>query len=142
MAFFAARASTDGARDRGASANLSANIDYLYDENGVPYGGVYRSPATSTSPTYFTMVTDDRGDVVELLDAAGNPFAAYHYDCWGWINEGYDNFNGIQTQATSLISATLASSIVAQQHLTYAGYVYDAEMRVTTERPRATGLQP
>jgi RHS repeat-associated protein len=105
----------------------SWRIDYLHDENGVPYGGVYRSPATSTSPTYFTMVTDGRGDVVELLDAAGNPFAAYHYDAWGWINEGYDNFNGIQTQGTSLINSTLASAIVAQQHLTYAGYVYDSE---------------
>ena len=49
----------------------------------MPWGGVYRSPATSTSPTYFTMVTDDRGDVIELLDAAGNPFACYHYELWG-----------------------------------------------------------
>jgi YD repeat-containing protein len=26
-------------------------IDYLHDEEGVPFGGVYRSPATSTDPT-------------------------------------------------------------------------------------------
>ena len=30
----------------------SWRIDYLYDEEGNPYGGVYRSPATSTSPVY------------------------------------------------------------------------------------------
>ena len=61
----------------------SWRVDYLYDEDGAPYGGVYRSPATSTSPTYFAMITNDRGDVVELLDANGNAFAAYHYDAWG-----------------------------------------------------------
>jgi hypothetical protein len=29
------------------------------------------------------MVTTDRGDVVELLDVYGQPFAAYRYDSWG-----------------------------------------------------------
>ena len=29
------------------------------------------------------MITTDRGDVVELLDANGDPFAAYRYDAWG-----------------------------------------------------------
>jgi hypothetical protein len=46
---------------------------YLYDENGDPYVGVYRSPGSSTTPAVFGMVTNDRSDVVELLDAAGNP---------------------------------------------------------------------
>jgi hypothetical protein len=44
---------------------------------------VYREPATSTIPVVFGIVTTDRGDVVELVDAAGSPFSAYRYDAWG-----------------------------------------------------------
>jgi RHS repeat-associated protein len=114
--------------------SLSANngttswrIDYLYDEDGTPYGGVYRSPANSTSPVPFTMITNNHGDVLELLDAAGNAFAAYRYDPWG-LPQGAGNYaTGIWTASTSLISSTLAGQIASEQVLRYASYVYDPE---------------
>ena len=100
--------------------SASWRIDYLYDENGSLYGGVYRDPATSTTPTVFGMVTTDRGDVVELLDTNGAAFAAYRYDAWG-------NPTSTVTQATGLINSTLAANIATRQLLRYAGYAYDAE---------------
>jgi RHS repeat-associated protein len=102
-------------------------IDYLCDEESVPFGGVYRSPASSTSPTYFTLVTSDRGDTVELCDADGAAFAAYRYDAWG-LPQGEGNFTtGVWTQSTSLVNSTLAGQIATRQVLRYAGYVWDAE---------------
>jgi RHS repeat-associated protein len=114
--------------------SLSANngttswrIDYLYDEDGTPYGGVYRSPANSTSPIPFTIVTNNHGDVLELLDASGGAFGAYRYDPWG-LPTGAGNYaTGIWTASTSLISSTLAGQIASQQVLRYAGYTYDPE---------------
>jgi RHS repeat-associated protein len=100
----------------------SWRVDCLYDEDGTPYGGVYRSPSTSTSPTYFTTITNDRGDVVELLDANGAAFAAYHYDAWG-LPQGA----GIWTVSTGLINATLVGQMASRQVLRYAGYAYDSE---------------
>ena len=105
----------------------SWRVDYLRDEEGTPYGGVYRSPATSTSPTYFTTITNGRGDICELLDANGNAFAAYHYDAWG-LPQGAGNYaTGIWTQSTSLVGSTLAGQIASRQVLRYASYVYDSE---------------
>ena len=107
----------------------SWRVDYLRDEEGTPYGGVYRSPATSTSPTYFTTITDSHGDVCELLDANGNAFAAYHYDAWGLPQGSGSYATGIWTQATSdgVINATLAGQIASRQVLGYASYAHDAE---------------
>jgi RHS repeat-associated protein len=106
---------------------LANRVDYLYDEEGTPYGGVYRSPATSTSPTYFTTITNARGDVCELLDANGNAFAAYHYDAWG-LPQGAGNYaTGIWTASTSLVSSTLAGQIAGRQVLRYATYAYDSQ---------------
>ncbi len=70
------------------------------------------------------MITNGRGDVVELLDANGNAFAAYHYDAWG-LPQG--SGNGITTTSTNLITSTLASQIASRQVLRYADYVYDSE---------------
>jgi len=86
----------------------SWRIDYLHDEEGVPFGGVYRSPATSTSPVYFTMITSDRGDTLELCDANGSAFAAYRYDAWGAPQGEGSYATGVWTQGTSLVNATLA----------------------------------
>ena len=105
----------------------SWRIDYLYNEDGTPIGGVYRSPANSTSPVFFAMITNSHGDVCELLDANGNAFGAYHYDAWG-LPQGSGNYaTGIWTASTSLISSTLAGQIASEQVLRYASYVYDPE---------------
>ena len=71
------------------------------------------------------MVTTDRGDVVELLDTAGDPFAAYRYDPWGKPST-------TATQATSLIGSSLAAEIGTRQVLRYASYVYDADIGTST----------
>lgn len=68
----------------------------------MPYGGVYRSPADSTSPIAFTMITNKHGDVLELLDANGDAFASYRYDPWGSPLTAETT-----TQATSLITSDL-----------------------------------
>jgi RHS repeat-associated protein len=105
----------------------SWRIDYLYNEDDTPIGGVYRSPANSTSPTFFAIITDSHSDVCELLDTNGNAFAAYHYDAWG-LPQGPGNYaTGIWTASTSLISSTLAGQIGSEQVLRFASYVYDPE---------------
>ncbi len=89
----------------------SWSITYLYDEYGRPYGGLYRdttdvNPTKWPEPVFFALVTTDRGDVVELLDADGNPFAAYRYDAWGNpLGEG-NITAGLWAQETSLVPAT------------------------------------
>jgi RHS repeat-associated protein len=108
-------------------------VDYLYDEEGALYGGVYRSPATSTSPIYFTAVTNDHGDVHELCDADGHAFAAFRYDAWGLPQGGGSYATGIWTAETRdssnniVVSATLAGQIASRQILRYASYAYDSE---------------
>ncbi len=79
------------------------------------------------------MVTTDRGDVVELLDASGQAFAAYRYDAWGnpldvgnagrgtWAQGTVDNENH------EVISPEVATKIAQRQPLRYAGYCYDSE---------------
>ncbi len=109
------------------SGSNSWRIDYLYNEDGTPIGGVYRSPANSTSPVFFAIITNSHGDVSELLDANGNAFGAYHYDAWGLPQGSGSCATGIWTASTSLISSTMAGQIASEQVLRYAGYVYDRE---------------
>jgi RHS repeat-associated protein len=104
-------------------------VDYLYDEEGALYGGVYRSPATSASAVYFTAVTNDHGDVLELCDADGAAFAAYRYDAWG-LPQGAGNAGaGVWTRNTdtALVTATVAGQIASRQMLRYASYAWDSE---------------
>ena len=74
----------------------------------------------------FALMTTDRGDVVELLDAAGSPFAAYRYDAWGNPQGSGNVATGIWSQSTALINSTLATDIARRQPLRYAGYCYDS----------------
>jgi RHS repeat-associated protein len=108
------------------SGTASWNLTYLYDESGDPYAGVYRSPGSSTTPMVFGMVVTDRGDVVELLDAAGTPFAAYRYDAWG-NPQGTGNVGtGIRSTSTGLITSQVATEIAQRQVLRYASYCWDS----------------
>jgi RHS repeat-associated protein len=122
--------SSSGLSLRKLSASQGAaswRLDYLTDEEDRPYGAVYRSPASSTSPLYFTIVTNDRGDVLALADADGAVFAAYRYDAWGAPQGAGNLATGIWTQATSLITANQAGQIATRQILRYASYAYDTE---------------
>jgi len=96
------------------------SITYSYGEDQRAWAAVYESSDTS-SPTIFHPVTTDRGDVVELTDASGAPFAAYRYDAWGKV------LSENSQAATGSLTATLAADITARQPLRYAGYCYDAE---------------
>jgi RHS repeat-associated protein len=95
------------------------SITYSYGEDQRAWAAVYASSDT-TAPTLFHLVTTDRGDVVELTDAVGQPFSAYRYDAWGRVLSA-------SSQATGSISASTAADITARQPLRYAGYCYDAE---------------
>jgi len=105
----------------------SWRIDYLYDEEGVPYAGIYRSPASSVSPVLFALIASERGDVLELLDSNGDAFTAYRYDEWGNPIGAGNYATGIWTQASSVVNSTLAGQIASRQILRYASYAYDAE---------------
>jgi hypothetical protein len=63
------------------------------------------------------MITTDRGDVVSLLDSAGNPFAANRQDAWG-NPQGSGNLGaGIGTQSTGLVGQAVADAIAVRQPL-------------------------
>ncbi len=110
--------SVNSTRTVSGSVNATGNVTFMLDANDNPYAGVYRG-SQATSATMFYLVTTDRGDVSELLDAAGNAFAYYRYDPWG-------NQVASGTKSTALISTTLAARIAAVQPLRYAGYAYDS----------------
>ncbi len=102
----------------GTSAVDVWKISYLYDGQGRPYAGVYRSEQDAAVP--FVMVTTDRGDVVELRNTSGSPFAAYGYDAWGTHRS-----EACTSVAAGSIDAVTAARILERQPLRYAGYCFD-----------------
>lgn len=102
-----------------ASNGTTYTLDYMYDEKGIVFAGVY-SGTDATEGVRFMMSTTDRQDVRDLIDEDGDAFAHYTYDAWG-------NQLGIQTAATSLVTAEQAEAIANRQPLRYASYVFDAE---------------
>jgi RHS repeat-associated protein len=102
------------------STGATYTLTYFADESGRPWAATYAGSDAAT-PVMIQLVTTDRGDVVELLDASGNAFATYRYDAWG-----SPIASGTQTRAAGAISAALASSIASGQPLRYAGYGWDA----------------
>lgn len=95
----------------------TTKLAYLYDGSGRPYAGVVT--LDDTPPILFGMVTTHRGDVVELVDVVGEPFALYLYDAYG-------NPTGMETTATpGGPSAQDAATIAEFQPLRYAGYCFD-----------------
>jgi YD repeat-containing protein len=96
----------DGLRLLGLASEVSDGttytIDYLYDERGVVFAGVY---AAGIEVVPFQMATTDRGDVRELLDRCGFSFAHYSYDAYG-----NPTWNMVLPNADSLVSASTAQA--------------------------------
>jgi RHS repeat-associated protein len=112
----------DGLRLLGLAAQVSDattyTLDYLYDERGVVFAGVYA--ATETTAVPFLMVTTDRGDVRELLDENGAGFAHYSYDAYGVPIGSATAPDGTASVPTSTVTA-----IASRQPLRYASYTFD-----------------
>ena len=77
-------------------------LSFTYDASGAP------QTVTCGNTTYL-YVTNLQGDVVAILDDAGNPVVQYSYDAWG---------NLLST------SSAMEDHPVAYNPLRYRGYVY------------------
>jgi RHS repeat-associated protein len=95
-------------------------VTYYYDAAGNPYAGLDRKlTGTSRTTHSFFIVSDNRGDVLELLDADHVAFAAYRYDVYG-------RPTATVTKGTPAIDSSWAAAIAERNLLRYSGYVYDA----------------
>jgi RHS repeat-associated protein len=96
---------------------------YFYDAAGRPWAAVDRKLSAVAGSTHsFYLVTDDRGDVVELLEADHIAFGAYRYDVYGRPTE-----TTWRTTDTTAMDDSWMEPITADRSLLrYAGYSYDA----------------
>jgi RHS repeat-associated protein len=104
---------------RAQTGTSTVAVDYLSDASGRPYAAAVSLPNTSTALLAW-LVTNQRGDVVELASASGEPFAYFRYDAYGQVAS-----SGVR--AVSGMPTATAQSITDAVRLRYAGYVYDAE---------------
>jgi len=93
-------------------------IRYVYDSEGKPFAGVYRSDTISATP--FLIETSDRGDVRELLASNGASFALFSYDSYGMPTSTV-------TAAAGSLTTTQAAEVSGRQPIRYAGYAFDIE---------------
>ena len=87
-------------------------IWYTYDENGLKTGFTYNGTA-------YYYVYNLQGDVIALLNSAGETVARYDYDPWGKIIAITDG-NGVDVSSNSAHIANI-------NPIRYRGYYYDAE---------------
>ena len=91
----------------GSSATI---MDFIYDNQGLPFALNYSTNNGSSFTTYY-YVLNLQGDVVKLVDGGGTSVASYAYDAWGKI----------------LSSSGSKAEI---NPLRYRGYYYDTETGV------------
>ena len=101
-------------------ASETQTLTYLYADSSTPVGALYQS-TESTQTVAFEIISDRRGDVREMRDSDGNPFARFDYDAYGKIRAE-------EVFATILIDEETAQAITDLQPLRYAGYVWDSEI--------------
>ena len=84
---------------------VAETLSFSYDASGLPMSVVYNGTA------YFYTV-NLQGDVIAIVDAAGNAVVSYAYDAWGNILS---------------VTGTMADTLGESNPLRYRGYVYDNE---------------
>ena len=104
---------------RASAGTSTVAVDYLSDASGRAYAAAVSLPNTSTASLAW-LVTNQRGDVVELASASGEAFAYFRYDAYGQVASS-------AVRAVSGIPTATAQSITDAVRLRYAGYVSDAE---------------
>ena len=87
-------------------------IWYTYDENGLKTGFTYNDTA-------YYYVYNLQGDVIALLNSAGETVARYDYDPWGKIIAITDG-NGVDVSSNSAHIANI-------NPIRYRGYCYDTD---------------
>ena len=85
------------------------HILFLYDENGSAYGMLLKN---GTTEEYYYYIFNAQGDVIGIVDSAGNKVVEYTYSPWGEILS---------------VTGTKADTIGQANPLRYRGYYYDNE---------------
>ena len=81
-------------------------LDFAYDAQGTPYSLTYTNG--TASPVTYYYITNLQGDVMQLIDSAGETKATYSYDPYGQV--------------------LLANGAMAEINpLQYRGYYFDAD---------------
>ncbi len=88
----------------GSSATI---MDFIYDNQGLPFALNYSTNNGSSFTTYY-YVLNLQGDVVKLVDGGGTSVASYAYDAWG-----------------NILSSSGSKAEI--NPLRYRGYYYDTE---------------
>ena len=88
----------------GSSATI---LDFIYDNQGLPFALNYSTNNGSSFTTYY-YVLNLQGDVVKLVDGSGTSVASYAYDAWG-----------------NILSSSGSKAEI--NPLRYRGYYYDTE---------------
>ncbi|MBP3923084.1 MAG: DNRLRE domain-containing protein [Ruminiclostridium sp.] len=83
----------------------TSTIYYIYDDKGLPIGIVYNG-------TTYTYRKNIQGDIIAILDSAGNEVVTYTYNAWGAVED---------------ISGSLETTLGAKNPFRYRGYYYDTE---------------
>ncbi|MFR1562791.1 MAG: RHS repeat-associated core domain-containing protein, partial [Oscillospiraceae bacterium] len=81
-------------------------LDFAYDAQGIPYSLTYTNG--TASPVTYYYITNLQGDVMQLIDSAGETKATYSYDPYGQVLRA----NGAMAEINPL---------------QYRGYYYDSD---------------
>ena len=84
-------------------------IIFLYDEAGSAYGMILKNGAAEE---YYYYVYNLQGDVIGIVDSAGNTVVSYSYSAWGEVES---------------VTGTQASTIGQKNPIRYRRYYYDGE---------------
>ena len=87
-------------------------LDISYDASGTPMSLYYSGYQVGDAKGNYYYVTNVQGDVVAIVNDAGEAVVTYTYDAWGNILE---------------VGGSMASTLGVYNPLRYRGYVYDNE---------------
>ena len=95
-------------------------LDIVYDEAGQPFSIRYKGKPTATGTLYY-YVLNVQGDVVGLLNAAGELVVEYEYDPWGKLLNTKIGVDEAHAKYEAYNNMGLRNP------LRYRGYIYDRD---------------